>query len=140
MKAIKKIVRKFAVIVSAIMVTGSVGFTGYKTYEWTAVPKTVFADREVVVEVQKRAEVMDRIAKCEGKTQFKKNGDVVMNLNKNNSWDVGKYQINEATWGPTAAKMGVNIFTEEGNEKFAYWLYQTRGTEPWIYSKSCWSK
>lgn len=141
MKSIKKFVTKIIKIMSVVTVFTAIMFVGYKTREFTIEPKVVFADREVQVEVQKKAEVMERIAKCEsGGKQFDKKGNVIMKKNANNSWDVGKYQINEAVWGPTAAKMQVNIFTEEGNEKFAYSLYEKYGTEPWVWSKPCWNK
>jgi hypothetical protein len=39
-----------------------------------------------------------------------------------------------------AAALGMNIYTLEGNTAYAYHLYETEGTEPWIWTKPCWVK
>ncbi len=83
---------------------------------------------------------MEKIAKCElGGTHYRQDGTLVKNLIKNEVLDFGKFQINSA-WEAKAASMGYNIYLPEGNEDFAYWLYNTRGTEDWYSSKHCWSK
>jgi hypothetical protein len=96
--------------------------------------------REVVETLEEPAVIMERIAKCESGGSHYRNNRVVMNLkNTNGTFDVGKFQIN-SEWEVTARKMGYDIFTPEGNESFAYWLYDTRGTEDWYSSKHCWAK
>lgn len=59
---------------------------------------------------------------------------------KQNPHDVGKYQINETYHLAEAQKMGMNIYTLEGNTDFALYLYNKNGTKDWNWSKSCWNK
>ena len=100
---------------------------------------TVFMDREVIKEVDARAPVMDRIAKCEsGGKHLDKNGQVLMRPNTNGTVDVGVYQINSVHFS-TATAMGLDITKEADNRTFAYYLYKTQGTEPWYSSKHCWN-
>ena len=49
----------------------------------------------------------------------------VKNVNKNGTIDFGKFQINSA-WEAKAASMGMNIYLPEGNEAFAYWLFENQ--------------
>lgn len=55
-----------------------------------------------------------------------------------NPQDIGVGQINLPTWGPTAEKLGFDLFTYEGNVGFSKWLYDHYGWKPWVYSKGCW--
>ena len=81
--------------------------------------------------------VLERIAKCEsGASHVDKNGQVLINATR----DVGYYQINVAIHGKKATEMGLNLFIEEDNKKFAEYLYENFGTEPWVHSKKCWNK
>lgn len=83
--------------------------------------------------------VLEYIAACEsGGRQFHDNGNVVRG--EINSQDVGKYQINISYWKPEAEKQGYDIFTEEGNEDMALFLFGKYSAEPWESSKSCWEK
>lgn len=106
---------------------------------------TVTAQVPQVVTVEAKAAVMDRIADCEsgnGKpgsaTQFK-NGQVVINVNTNGTYDQGKYQIN-SIHNAAATKLGFNLATEEGNTGFAKWMYANLGTGDWYSSQKCWGK
>lgn len=129
-----KFLRTIAIIA---FLTGAV--TGaYKVGTMTTNPKTVFADREVIKEVEMKAPVLERIAKCEAGGKHKKNGQVIFKANTNGTVDVGKYQIN-SIWNITATKMNLDLTKEEDNEAFAKWLYANKGTEPWFPSKKCWS-
>ena len=84
-------------------------------------------------------EILNRIAFCEsGGKQFDENGQVIRG--KINPNDIGKYQINLWFHWKEIEKLGYDIFTEKGNEKYALWLYNKNGTKDWIYSKSCWEK
>lgn len=58
--------------------------------------------------------------------------------NKNKSIDHGLFQINSQHI-PLAKSMGINIFTPEGNAKFAIYLMKKNGLRDWGYSKSTWS-
>lgn len=92
---------------------------------------------ELVKEVTREAPVLQRIAKCEsGNTHYDKNGQVLINK----SQDIGVMQINVPIWGKKAHDMGLNLAVEEDNRKFADYLYENFGTEPWIHSRKCWVK
>lgn len=103
--------------------------------------KIVLAEKEIVKEVKGHAPVMDRIAKCESGNNHidPKTGQVYMIANTNKTVDVGKYMIN-TVWHKKAKELGLDITTEVGNEKMAYWIYENHGTSPWVYSSKCWSK
>ena len=60
-------------------------------------------------------------------------------LNKNKTRDHGYFQINDIHIS-TAKKMGINIFTPEGNAEYAIYLIKTQGLKPWSASKSKWNK
>lgn len=70
--------------------------------------------------------------------QFNKDGSV--KRGRINSHDIGMCQINETYHGAEAKKLGMDIYTTEGNIKFANYLYEHQGTKPWNWSKSCWGK
>lgn len=103
-------------------------------------PATVITQAEVIKEIEIKAPIMAKIAKCESPTGHWKNGQVSLGANKDGSVDIGKYQINNKYWGKEATEMGLNLMVEEDNEAFAMWLYKTHGTEPWVWSKPCWNK
>lgn len=130
-------VRKLAVVL--LMLDLLVG--GYELGSMK--PKTVYADREVIkqVEVEAKAPVLERIAKCEsGGTHYDKSGQVLLRGNTNKTVDIGIMQINETYWGKKAHELGYNLTIEKDNKEFARWLYTNYGTEPWSASKGCWSK
>jgi len=47
-------------------------------------------------------------------------------------------QINEKYHLDEAKKLGIDIYTVEGNMEFARILYDKFGTEPWNASSACW--
>ena len=57
----------------------------------------------------------------------------------NKHW-IGKFQINEATNGADARRLGFDIYTEAGNEAYAHHLYTLEGTSPWDGSGRCWRR
>jgi hypothetical protein len=103
--------------------------------------ETIFVKAEVIKEVPVEIipAVMSRIAKCESGNTHYKNGQVIVNVNKNGTYDQGKYQIN-SIWNKKATELGYNLSEEKDNEMFAMYLYKTHGTEPWYSSKNCWNK
>lgn len=104
-------------------------------------PTQVYTKQEVIKEVEVKAPVLDRIALCESKgNHWATNGQVKVAGNKNGSVDIGKYQINNNIWGAKATEMGLNLMVEKDNEEFARYLYKNYGTEPWVWTKSCWNK
>lgn len=83
--------------------------------------------------------ILREIARCEsGNRQFDADGNVVRG--EIHIADTGKYQINTAVWKEEAKKLGLDLLTEEGNERFALELYRKFDTTPWNSSRSCWEK
>ena len=129
-----KFVRKVFYILALALVSIAVGFIIRYNF-----PKEMIIITEKVVEVEPDYPVLAKIAQCEsGNRHFGESGQVLMVGNDNKSVDVGRYQINNAVWGKTAHKMGLDITLEKDNEEFAKWLYKNYGTEPWVWSKKCW--
>ena len=60
---------------------------------------------------------------------------------KINPNDIGMCQVNvEPRNGhiQAATKMGLDVYTENGNIQYSNWLYREYGLTPWNSSKSCW--
>lgn len=55
------------------------------------------------------------------------------------SRDIGRFQINDYYHTEAARRLGMDIYTEEGNTLYALRLYNTNGTKDWNASKPCWS-
>lgn len=101
--------------------------------------KTVIQHVEVekIVKDESPTPVLLRIAKCESSgSHYGLSGQVLISKTQ----DMGLYQIHIPIWGKKATEMGLNLAVEKDNEKFARWLYENYGTEPWIHSKKCWNK
>ena len=83
--------------------------------------------------------VMADIARCESQyRQFDKDGSVHRGVV--NHADVGIMQINEFYHGDVAKKMGLDLYTLDGNVSYARSLYEKEGVTPWNSSKPCWGK
>ncbi|OGF67196.1 hypothetical protein A3I27_01260 [Candidatus Giovannonibacteria bacterium RIFCSPLOWO2_02_FULL_43_11b] len=83
--------------------------------------------------------IMRKIATCESNDRhFDKDGKVV--IGKYDIRDIGRYQINLRYWEDEAKKLGYDIYSEDGNEAFAMYLYKKYGTDPWQRSRWCWSR
>jgi len=83
--------------------------------------------------------IMADIARCESHfRQFSKDGSV--HRGKVNKSDIGVMQVNEYYHGKTSKKLGLDIYTIEGNVAYARYLYEREGVEPWSSSKPCWGK
>ena len=91
--------------------------------------ETYFADEPVMIE----------IARCESQfTQTKKDGSIVTNPK---SSAIGIFQIMSSIHSSFAdKKLGIDIYTIQGNAAYAQYLYDKQGTVPWNASKSCWGK
>ncbi|HYC83024.1 MAG TPA: hypothetical protein VEB60_00540 [Candidatus Paceibacterota bacterium] len=77
------------------------------------------------------------IAFCESThRQFHDDGSVVRG--KENSKDVGVFQINEKYHLEDSKKLGYDIYTMEGNIDYAMHLLESQGKKPWVWSKPCW--
>ena len=79
------------------------------------------------------------VAYCEsGIVQFRNDGSVLRGFV--NPQDVGVMQINEKYHLETSIRLGIDIYTLEGNLAYGRFLYETQGTRPWEYSSHCWNK
>jgi ABC-type Fe3+-citrate transport system substrate-binding protein len=97
--------------------------------EMEAYLKDEYADTPILVDV----------ARCESTfKQFHEDGKVVRGRVDRD--DIGVMQINERYHGETAEKLGIDIYTVDGNIAYAKYLYDKFGTKPWSASKPCWSK
>lgn len=113
----------------------------YQYLRW-AYPTEIIKEvvKEVIVNQDIKYPVLDRIAVCESNNKhFDKNGQVLMRGNSNKTVDVGIFQIN-SVWFSKATELGLDLTKEADNREFAKYLYTTRGTEDWVYSKKCWAK
>ena len=83
--------------------------------------------------------VLADIAQCESHfKQFDKDGSIHRGrINKN---DLGIMQVNEYYHGKMAERLGIDLYTIQGNLAYARYLYEQKGTSPWISSKPCWGK
>jgi hypothetical protein len=70
--------------------------------------------------------------------QFNADGTVMRG--KVNDQDIGACQVNLKYHGDAAKKAGLDLFTEDGNVRYAIKLYSKEGSTPWNWSKMCWAK
>ena len=85
------------------------------------------------------APILIEVARCESEyRQFDKNGKVIRG--RAVADDIGVMQINEYFHGETAKKLGLDIYTTEGNVAYAKYLYSKYGLKPWSASAPCWNK
>ena len=83
--------------------------------------------------------ILADIAWCESRyRQFTPKGDILRG--EVNSQDIGVMQINERYHLKTAQDLDLNLYSLEGNLAYAKYLYEKKGTAPWIHSKKCWGK
>lgn len=54
------------------------------------------------------------------------------------STDIGRWQINDYYHLEKSKALGLDIYTEVDNAKYALLLYTENGTSDWLASKSCW--
>lgn len=82
---------------------------------------------------------LKEIAWCESRNRhFDTNGNVIRG--EENSFDVGAMQINEHYHLKESKKLGLDIYTIEGNLAYAKHLYKTQGAQPWSASEACWGE
>jgi hypothetical protein len=81
--------------------------------------------------------VMVDIASCESHfRQYDADGSVFRGTV--NHGDVGIMQVNEYYHADIADKLGLDLYTIQGNVAYARYLYEKEGTQPWVSSKPCW--
>jgi hypothetical protein len=89
--------------------------------------RTYFADIPVMID----------IARCESQfRQYNPDGSVLHGGLGNDM--IGLYQLYASIHATDALAMGDDINTPEGNMKYARYLYNDQGTDPWLSSRSCW--
>lgn len=82
------------------------------------------------------APIMVDIARCESRLrQFDASGKVLKNPHSSAS---GVFQVMASIHAKGAARMGMDIYTTEGNIAYARYLYDRNGTRDWNASKYCW--
>jgi hypothetical protein len=110
-----------------------------ETYSEISEQVKVKTTEEIIAEHFADTPILKKIAFCESQNrQFTEDGNVLRG--KVNPKDIGVMQINEKYHLSTAQKLGLNIYTLEGNIDYAKYLYKTQGVKPWIHSSKCWDK
>lgn len=102
-------------------------------------PLTTVSVEAYVRDYFKDIPLLAEISKCESTfKQFDSNGRVIRG--RVNSDDIGIMQINRYYHEEDAVKLGLDIYSIDGNLKYARWLYNKYGSDPWVHSSKCWNK
>jgi hypothetical protein len=103
------------------------------------IPMRVATTEEYVRESFKDTPLLAEIARCESTfRQYGKDGKALRGIV--NDDDIGVMQINRYYHEEDAQKLGLNIYTLQGNIEFAKVLYGRYGDKPWVHSSPCWKK
>ena len=95
--------------------------------------------KRITKEYFKDTPILAEIARCESTyRQFTSNGQLLRG--RVNGADVGVMQINEKYHLARSKKLGIDIYTLEGNLKYGALLYKEQGSQPWSASRPCWGK
>ena len=133
--------RMLALVISGmLLITAAVlGTTGLSQDARNTIPQVVHHTQVVIVKDDTLPPVMQRIAQCESRAQHvTRHGKVVRG--KRNPYDIGLFQINTVFWGKKAQELGYNLYTPEGNEQMARYLFAHYGSVPWQSSIACWNR
>lgn len=119
-----------------ILLLVAIGIGAYEKYGYFFQPKAPATSSSLP---RLPAEVaLPIIAECESKgRQFNSDGSIVTNNNTDGTIDRGKWQIN-SRHDERVKRLGIDILTEEGNEKFARILYAENYLRDWEASRHCW--
>ena len=102
-------------------------------------PLTTVSVEAYVRDYFKDIPLLAEISKCESTfKQFDSKGRVIRG--RVNSDDIGIMQINKYYHEEDAVKLGLDIYTIDGNLQYARWLYGKYGDAPWVHSSKCWNK
>jgi hypothetical protein len=94
-------------------------------------------EKEIILEYFKDIPILQEVARCESTyRQHKEDGTVLKGIVNNK--DIGAFQINTYYHLQTATKLGLDIYSLEGNLAYARYLYNNQGTSPWSASQGCW--
>lgn len=95
--------------------------------------------RQAVARKFSTSHILYRVAFCESTySQYDRNGNVLRGVV--NSKDVGIFQINEKYHLANAKRLGIDLYSVEGNMEYAEYLYNRDGAQPWSSSKPCWGQ
>lgn len=136
----KRIIKEsLKVVMFMSFISGSImGIYGFGSASTSA--QVVYASVPTPVATMPDIPVLDRIEKCESSDmQFNNQGQVLIHVNSNGTYDTGEFQIN-SIWNATATKMGYDLTKASDNEAFAQWLFLNKGSSAWSDSSKCWSK
>lgn len=93
--------------------------------------------QEMITETFGPDSIMHSVADCESRfRQFNEDGSILRGYY--NPKDVGVFQVNEYWHLETSKRLGMDIYTVEGNIAYAKHLYDLNGTRDWNASRSCW--
>lgn len=103
------------------------------------IPLSVATTEEYVRQSFKETPILAEIARCESTfRQYDRDGKALRGVV--NSDDIGVMQINRSYHEEDARKLGLDIYTLQGNIEFAKVLYGKYGDKPWVHSSPCWKK
>ncbi len=135
--------RVILIWIVAVIIVFSLLFIPNKT-SYKIKTETVFAE-EVKEEIEKPIylpAIMEKIAWCESKlNQEARNKNYQINAKGESyiwSTDIGVFQINDYFHLKKSKELGLDIFEEKDNIKYAMLLYEKNGTKDWIASSHCW--
>lgn len=135
MKESMKVVGGLSLVTIAVI--GLVGYGSASTqaqFVYASVPVDVVSTSTPDIPV------MDRIIQCESDGhQFNSQGQVLIHVNSNGTYDEGIGQVN-SIWNSTATKMGYDLSKQSDNIAFTRWLILNKGTQIYYSSENCWNK
>lgn len=111
-----------------------------KAYSEISEQVKVKTTEDIIAEHFSDAPILKKIAFCESQNRQIDETTGAVLRGKVNSQDVGVMQINEKYHLEAAKKLGLDIYTLEGNIDYAKHLYKTQGVKPWVHSSKCWDK
>ena len=113
-----------------------VALTASSEFQLTQNPETMGA---YVREYYADTPVLADIAWCESRFRhLTPDGQIFRG--KVNKSDIGVMQINTAYHADRAEKLGLDLYSLDGNLEYAKLLYEKEGTKPWNSSRPCWGK
>ena len=129
------IAASIALVLSVALTPASPSFGGPQVVQMPAA-QTV---QQYVANYFADTPILIKVAECESHfKQYDKDGSVHRGVV--NDQDVGIMQINEFYQGKTAQKLGIDIYSIQGNLTYAKYLYGREGVQPWSSSSPCWNK
>ncbi len=135
-RATRYIIPRAGIAIVAFAILSGVYF--YGQFEASREISAVRTITNVVMQPVGIAPVLHRIALAEsGDKQYGKDGQVVIHVNNNGTYDTGRFQVN-SIWNKLATKMGYDLMKEKDNEAFAIYLFNEHGSTPWESSRKNW--